>query len=112
MTLNLVRVYLGKTTRGKTLVSKESTPTAAASTDGYTEIFNLDKASRADLDNFVRENGLPDDASQLEQGKMYCVDDMIEAGADPIFNGTMAMAFISAQCVTWMRQVCFVAFCI
>ena len=86
--------------------------TKAASTDGYTEMTNLDKATRADLDNFVRENGLPDDASQLEQGKMYCVDDMIEAGADPIFNGTLAMAFINAQCVTWMRQVCFVAFCI
>ena len=64
--------------------------TVAACTDGYTYMFNLDKATRADLDNFVRENGLPDDASQLEQGKMYCVDDMIEAGADPIFKRSRA----------------------
>ena len=27
--------------------------TSAASTDGYTDMFNLDKATRADLDNFV-----------------------------------------------------------
>ena len=71
----------------------------------YTSISCLDKATRADLDNFVRENGLPDDAEQLQPSKMYCVDGMIDVASNPTFDGTMAMAFVSMQCVTWMKQV-------
>ena len=71
----------------------------------YTSISCLDRATRADLDNFVRGNGLPDDAEQLQPSKMYCVDGMIDVASHPTFDGTMAMAFISMQCVTWIKQV-------
>ena len=59
-----------------------------ATSKEYSSIANLDRATRADLDNFVRENGLPDDAEQLQPSKMYCVDGMIDVASHPTFEGT------------------------